>query len=1080
MSISEKLYYFFNFLKSYLSQLNLFNTGSQDEIIVQNERRRTRLYSILMILSMIIFLLYYSIVFNTQIIEIESPSFEEYSRIKEEPSLQCLCTNISIKYGLFIEIEPIYHQICRSDLVSEEWINHLFDLYDQSWNKSTEIDFRRIGVFQFQTLRHLCQLAKDTLNKSLQSFRNTGFIQSQLILRETFEDQINYLIKGFIDETPKSFLRTLNFMQDITAQSLFMTGASITSVRPVLQPRLEDRGFVPYPGINYTFTDNFTCICSSLTATNCMGLTTFDNDIVPGFQTGCYMLSTLMNSTLEAFHNQTFIDKLSNSSHIFKKLNSSISHEKIVMLLKQMFVEDWSNETLYNKYFHSCAPKSCSYKKTQRYSFWKILLILIGLFNGLSMILRILTPFIMKIWPFLRKKICRPISPTTEATVNFDTPAPAASIKTKIKRFSQSIKRKFVELNLFKSIPRSTDEFILRQQRHQTRLYLILLLLTLIILTFYAIFEPHINSITIESPSITTYNELNNNNKYSLTLDCPCRETTLEYQQFLTDIQVKYHEICSSEFISSRWLHLQFIQSPIRTFFTHDIRYQSQIHFQLLSTLCHIAKQTVNDSLQSLNRTKFITQNVILRSSFETQWNLIIEQFKRTLPESYRRTVQLMEVNTDINQLIVPLTSIIKPLASSVEVFDPITGVIEVIYSNEILFHFTPSLNPKDVLVSNGNFERSDFIKFIPGMIQTRSPLRSVLLSTLECFYNDTCLSWIRNEIDSRISPTNFSTLNLSLLAENESQYDRIQILVDKIFIQSFNYQISYESYFNQCHPIRCQYTYQNRFDIMYIITTITSLLGGLNFILRLLIPSIIKLSYYIWFKIISQRQNTIRTFTATISNRRVCCENIRVLLRRMKKRIIELNVYPIKSSSQDIKIIQKHRRLTRIYLTLLFISLLILVIYTMITKETITMTIKSPSISKYSALYDQYPSTFQCSCSNIAIKYNKFIQPIDPEYHSICSSEFFSLDRYDTVWNDSDEAESIREDNDDDFRSWIKPQLDMISTMCSLSKNILNSSLSLWLQRDFVTANVISRIEFDTQIKGLFGEFKTTTGNEL
>ncbi|CAF4317952.1 unnamed protein product [Adineta steineri] len=200
MSISEKLYYFFNFLKSYLSQLNLFNTGSQDEIIVQNERRRTRLYSILMILSMIIFLLYYSIVFNTQIIEIESPSFEEYSRIKEEPSLQCLCTNISIKYGLFIEIEPIYHQICRSDLVSEEWINHLFDLYDQSWNKSTEIDFRRIGVFQFQTLRHLCQLAKDTLNKSLQSFRNTGFIQSQLILRETFEDQINYLIKGFIDE----------------------------------------------------------------------------------------------------------------------------------------------------------------------------------------------------------------------------------------------------------------------------------------------------------------------------------------------------------------------------------------------------------------------------------------------------------------------------------------------------------------------------------------------------------------------------------------------------------------------------------------------------------------------------------------------------------------------------------------------------------------------------------------------------------------------------------------------------------------------------------------------------------------
>ncbi|CAF1245561.1 unnamed protein product [Adineta steineri] len=1092
MSISEKLCYFFNFLKSYLSRLNLFNTESEDEIIIQNERRTTRLYLILMILSMIIFLLYYSIVFNTQTIEIESPSLEEYNRIKEETSLQCLCTNISIKYGLFVKIEPIYHQLCRSNLVSEEWINHLFDLYNQSWNKSIQIDFRRIGVFQFQTLRHLCQIANDTLTKGLQSFRNTDFIQSQLILPETFEAQIDYLTKGFIDETPKSFLRTLNFMQDITAQSLFMTGASITSVRPIAHYQFEKNSTIPYPGINYTFTDNFTCICSSSTATNCMGLTTFDNDIVPGFQTGCYMLSTLMNSTLEAFHNQTFIDKLSNSSRIFKKLNSSISLWKIEMLLEQMFVESWSNQSIYNKYFHSCAPKSCSYKKTQRYSFWNILLILIGLFNGLSIILRILTPLIIKIWPFLRKKICRPISPTTQTTVNSDTPVPATSIKIKIKRLFRSIKRKFVELNLFQSIPRSTDEFILRQQRHQTRLYLILLLLTLIILTFYATFEPNINSVTIKSPSITTYNELYN--KSFLTLDCPCHETTLEYHQFLTDIQVKYHEICSSEFLSSRWLELQFIQSPIRPFFSHDIRYQSQIHFQLLFTLCHRAMQTVNDDLQSLKRTKFITQKVIGRLSFETQLNLIIEQFKRTLPQSYRRTVQLMEGNTDISQLIVPLNSLFER--------------VEDIHNKEIFFRLIPSENTKFILIKcflfahnecilNTSISKGDFTKSIPGMIQTRSPLRSVLLSTLECFYNDTCLSLIINEIDSRISPTNFSTLNLSLLGENESQYDRIEILVNKLFIQSFNYQISYESYFNQCHPISCQYTYQNRFDIMHIITTITGLLGGLNFILRLLIPSMIKLSYCIWFKIISRRQNTNRTFAQTISNRtgkaelksirsiektdqNSCCEYIRVLLRRMKKNIIELNVYPIKSSSQDINIVQRHRRLTRIYLTLVFICLLILVIYTMITKEIITITIKSPSILKYSELYNQYPSTFQCSCSNIAIKYNRFIQQIDPEYHSICSSEFFSLDRYDTLWNDSNEAESIRQDNDDDFRSWIKPQLDMISTMCSLSKNILNSSLSLWLQRDFVTAHVISLIEFDTQIKGLFEEFKTTTGNEL
>ncbi|CAF4399354.1 unnamed protein product, partial [Adineta steineri] len=82
-----------------------------------------------------------------------------------------------------------------------------------------------------------------------------------------------------------AFLRTLHFIQDTTAQSLFMTGASITSVRPVTQYRfLKDNGIVPYPGINYTFTDESSCVCSSSTATTCMGLATYDNITVSGFQ----------------------------------------------------------------------------------------------------------------------------------------------------------------------------------------------------------------------------------------------------------------------------------------------------------------------------------------------------------------------------------------------------------------------------------------------------------------------------------------------------------------------------------------------------------------------------------------------------------------------------------------------------------------------------------------------------------------------------------------------------------------------------------------------------------------------------
>ncbi|CAF4117339.1 unnamed protein product, partial [Adineta steineri] len=420
MPSKEDLRRLFSFLKSHLYRLNLFNTASEDETIIQNERRSTRLYLVLLVTSMIIFLVYYSAVIYTEDVFIPSPSLDEYDRIQNETLLQSPCTNIAVKYGVFAKIVPIYYQLCESDFISDEWINHLFRLYEQSWNNSTPIDFRRIGVFQFQTLHSLCQLASDTINKGLQSFNYTDFVQSLLVSPETFEGQIGSFIGEFIEETPKAFIRAFNFMQDTTAQSLFMTGASITSVRAVTQYLVEkmEYGIFPYPGISYTFTDNLTCVCSSSTATTCMGLATFDNNTLPGFQTGCYMLNALMNSTLEAFDNQTFINKLNNSSRSFQKLNSSNSHCKIEKLLGQMFVQSWSNSTSYEKYFQNCAPKSCSYRKIHHHSFWGILLSLISFFQGASTVLGILVPILItKIWPKVRNKICKRTLPTTQAVV---------------------------------------------------------------------------------------------------------------------------------------------------------------------------------------------------------------------------------------------------------------------------------------------------------------------------------------------------------------------------------------------------------------------------------------------------------------------------------------------------------------------------------------------------------------------------------------------------------------------------------------------------------------------------------------
>jgi hypothetical protein len=281
------------------------------------------------------------------------------------------------------------------------------------------------------------------------------------------------------------------------------------------------------------------------------------------------------------------------------------------------------------------------------------------------------------------------------------------------------------------------------------------------------------------------------------------------------------------------------------------------MHFQLLSTLCHVAHQTVDDYLQSFYQTKFITSQVLKPSSFQTRIDSIIDQFIKTLPESYRRTIQVMTANSEINQFIVPLNSIFK-------------------YSHPD-YHLTPVLHVYDYKVQCGSSPRDACkciplssnecvlqtilidrtrTEMIPGMIQTVFPLRSVLLSTLECFYNEACLSKIKKLINSKVSPTNFSTLRLSSLSDNESQYDRIEMLANQLFIQSWTNQSSYESYFNQCRPLTCQYSYESRFSPIYIIMTIAGLSAGLSILLQLLLPFLIKVLFKIWYKVMDRQRN--------------------------------------------------------------------------------------------------------------------------------------------------------------------------------------------------------------------------------
>jgi hypothetical protein len=399
-----------------------------------------------------------------------------------------------------------------------------------------------------------------------------------------------------------------------------------------------------------------------------------------------------------------------------------------------------------------------------------------------------------------------------------------------------------IELNLFKSIPPSQDEKILGQQRHSTRVYLILLLTTMSILILFTSLRMQTISKTHKMPTLAEFTKLYD--QYPLTLNCPCSQPTLKYDQLILYIEPQYHEICSSEFVSPNWINVEFVKPPIEPIKTHDFRYQSQIHFQLLSTLCHTAKQIIKDNLESFYQTKFVSHQVLSRESFGIQVDLIMEQFMRTVPESFQHTLELIKANLELNQFIVPVNSIF--FSNSVGAFSVLTLYSDFLSERPDCENTTSqgcrcfTLSIKDCYVKTKILDdHSNYT--IPGMFHTWFPLHSLLMSTLECFYYELCLSRIKMFINTTVSSRNFTALKSSSKYYRNNSYDTIEVLANKLFIQFWINESSYELYYKQCHPLECQYTYRSRLSLMYMITTIIGLIGGLTVATRLVAPLIVK-----------------------------------------------------------------------------------------------------------------------------------------------------------------------------------------------------------------------------------------------
>lgn len=535
------------------------------------------------------------------------------------------------------------------------------------------------------------------------------------------------------------------------------------------------------------------------------------------------------------------------------------------------------------------------------------------------------------------------------------------------------------------------------QQLMATRLNLIGLFCSIFILIMIRGFTPQTETVLFTSPTLAEFDKFSI--KYPLTLSCSCSEINIPYNKFLS-FSPEYHQICSSDFISQTWISSLFNRNKT-DYYPLDFRLSASSQFQIVHLLCRIANQSVSDALLEFGMQKMISTHAMSRNNFQSQLESFIQKLKATIITNVLRIDQYLELNIAYNDLISSLCSnyyvyatpgkagyatypgfylskTYKNMSDNKDYYSCYTR-----YNSKFYSGFYPNTN-----LNSSYYYKPDPppVYSVPGIVVGCLPRFSIMQSTLECLFDSNCLNIVQS---LTIGTSMYDSLNTSILSSRFSINTTIGSMFNELLIEEWHNTTNFTNYFQSCAPISCSYTYTERFKIIYIITSIIGLLGGLTMALKILTSLIVK---HIVPRIcrICCHQIHIEQEESTTNNRSLC-QTIMHYLCKARDYFLTLNSFNKSILLPDIK--QKIWA-TRIYIILLVFGTIILTIYSSIIPHSQTVIINNPSRNQFEAMYEQYSLTLLCPCTQLSTAYSN-IMSIHSRFHQICSSDFIRADNW-------------------------------------------------------------------------------------
>ena len=360
------------------------------------------------------------------------------------------------------------------------------------------------------------------------------------------------------------------------------------------------------------------------------------------------------------------------------------------------------------------------------------------------------------------------------------------------------------------------------------------------------------------APSQSTYEELFA--KYSDTLQCPCSTISIVQQDFISHLDASLHPVCSSDLVTEQWwfyLHGYRGGDPPPLPIV-DFRRWGLLLFTMLTSLCSMANETLTIAIRQYQSDRFISNQVLHRALFNAESNARMQQFQVSTSSVFRSLLGTIRIAAQGNALMTVLeTNWISKLDQYVPGIPLLT--VPVVYNNNNCTCATSSscVGPAAFFTSSGEqYYTAEHI------YHGCTPLDSILMSRLSCFFSQSCLESFLAAIPLHtaneywggeifpMTPLNFSS-NGTRFRVN----DTLETIVNTLFIDSWSSTITYAQYFNACQPSHCTYVLKQRLDVVFVGTTFISVFSGLSTIIRVSAPHLIAI-----FEKLSNRFHRIQT----------------------------------------------------------------------------------------------------------------------------------------------------------------------------------------------------------------------------